>query len=139
MDYSERNDMKVVDQAPEPKARQGTARDSVPAYISALAPAHRKVAQRFDTLVRKTIPGVQRIIKWNMPFYGRKGGGWFVSCGVIRGEVRITFYQGRNLRPVPPEGSGQLRGIRVSSPGAFDARRFGSWVRQAAKLPGFGS
>ena len=112
---------------------------SVPAYISALPPAHRTVAQRFDTLVGSAFPDVQRTLKWKMPFYGRKGAGWFASCGVIRGEVRVTFFQGRKLRPVPPEGSGQLRGIRIGSPGAFDSKRIASWVRQAAKLPGFGS
>lgn len=120
-------------------ARPGSAAESVPAYIAALPPAHRALAKRFDTLVGKVIPEVERAIKWGLPFYGIEGRGWFVSCGVVRGEVRITFFQGRKLRPVPPEGGEQLRGMRLEGPESFGARQIESWVRQAAKLPGFGA
>jgi hypothetical protein len=120
-------------------ARGSASAGSVRAYVSALAPSHRAAAERFDALVERVVPGVQRVIKWGMPFYGRVGRGWFVSCGVVRGEIRVTFFQGRSLRPVPPEGSGQPRGIEVTGPGSFDDDRLESWVRQAARLPGFGS
>lgn len=109
------------------------------AYIAALPPAQRVLAQRFDTLAGKVIPGVERAIKWGLPFYGREGRGWFVSCGVVRGAIMITFFQGRKLRPVPPEGSGPLRAIRLDGAGSFAPQRIESWLRQAAKLPGFGA
>jgi len=111
----------------------------VPGYIAALPPAHRALALRFDTLVGKVVPGVERAIKWGLAFYGSEGRGWFVSCGIVHGEIRITFFQGQMLRPVPPEGRGKLRGIILDGSDSFDARTIESWVTQAAKLPGFGA
>jgi hypothetical protein len=75
-----------------------------------------------------------------MPFYGVEGRGWFVSCGGFPTGLKITFFQGATLKPTPPSGKRkQLRGIDIRVPGEFDEARLASWVRQAAKLPGFGS
>jgi hypothetical protein len=112
----------------------------VRAYIAALPPGQRALARRFDALAAREVPGVKRGIRWGMPFYGAAGRGWFVSCGVISGALKVTFFQGASLRPLPPSGKGkQLRGIDRWSAGEFDQARLASWVRQAAKLPGFGS
>jgi hypothetical protein len=89
----------------------------------------------------KEVPQMMRAIKWGLPFYGVKDQGWIVSCGVIAGAVKITFFQGASLRPVPPSGAGkkQLRGIDLRSPAEFDRKQLAAWIRQAAKLPGMGS
>ena len=88
----------------------------------------------------KEVPGVKRAIKWGLPFYGVKDQGWFVSCGAFAKSVKITFFQGVSLKPVPPSGAGkQLRGIDLRSPDEFDGMQLASWIRQAAKLPGMGS
>ena len=112
----------------------------VRAYIASLPAWQRKLAQRFDHLVAREVTGVKRAIKWSLPFYGVKDQGWFVSCGAFANCVKITFFQGVSLQPVPPSGAGkQLRAIYLRTPDDFDGDQLASWVRQAAKLPGFGS
>ena len=112
----------------------------VRAYIASLSAWQRELAQRFDDLMTREVPGVKRAIKWSLPFYGVKDHGWFVSCGAFAKSVKITFFQGVSLRPVPSSGAGkQLRAIELCSSEEFDAIQLASWVRQAAKLPGMGS
>ena len=112
----------------------------VRAYIAALPAGQRELAQRFDDVVAREVPDVQRVIKWGLPFYGVKGRGWFVSCGGFPTALKITFFQGVSLEPVPPSGkSKQLRSIDLRSREEFDEAPLAAWVRQAAKLPGFGS
>ncbi len=108
-------------------------------YIAKLQAPLRAIAARFDALVARAVPGVARAIKWSMPFYGVPGRGWFVSCGGFTNHVRLTFFQGTKLKPVPPDGShAQLRGAVLRTLADFDAKKITSWVKQAAKLPGFG-
>ena len=83
----------------------------------------------------------KRAIKWGLPFYGVKDRGWFVSCGAFAKTVKITFFQGASLKPVPPSGEGkQLRGVDLRSHDEFDGMQMqlASWIGQAAKLPGMG-
>ena len=111
----------------------------VRAYIASLPPWQRKIARAFDALMAKEVPSVKRVIKWGLPFYGVKDQGWFVSCGGFAKSVKITFFQGGSLKPVPPAGTGrQLRAIDLESPAEFDGVQLASWIRQAAKLPGMG-
>ena len=112
----------------------------VRAYIASLSAWQRALAQRFDDLMTREVPGVKRAIKWSLPFYGVKDQGWFVSCGAFAKSVKVTFFHGVSLQPVPPSGAGkQLRGIDLRSAEEFDEIQLASWVRQAAKLPGMGS
>ena len=125
-------------------AAAGTAKAEgaapVRAYIASLPAWKRQLARRFDDLAAREVPGVKRAIKWGMPFYGVRDRGWFVSCGAFAECMKVTFFQGASLEPILPSGKGkQLRGIDIRSPGEFDGARLSSWVRQAAKLPGFGS
>ncbi len=129
---------------PRPGAKRAAPRAddaaAVRAYIAALPREQRALAQRFDDLVARAVPGVLRVIKWSLPFYGVPGRGWFVSCGGFAKFVKITFFQGVALKPVPPSGSSkQVRSIDLRTSDEFDAAPIASWVRQAAKLPGFGS
>ena len=124
--------------APGPAKAEGDA--PVRAYIASLPAGQCALARRFDALVAREVPGVRRAIKWGMPFYGVKERGWFLSCGAFATTLKVTFFQGASLEPLPPSGKGkQLRGIDIRGPGEFDGARLASWVRQAAKLPGFGS
>lgn len=121
------------------RSTQADGPTAVREYFKALPASQREIAERFDALVAKIVPGVARIIKWKIPFYGVPGSGCFVSCmGRPRG-VRITFFQGASLKPIPPVGEKQLRGVDLLQAKDVDAARISSWIRQASKLPGYAS
>lgn len=111
----------------------------VRAYIASLPPPQRAIARRFDALIARTLPGIQRCIKWGMSFYGLDNG-WFVSCGGFADHVKITFLHGTKLQPVPPVGTGKYtRGIDVERANDLDGKQVAAWIRQASKFPGLGA
>lgn len=111
----------------------------VKAYIASLPATPRAIARRFDALIAKTIPGVQRCIKWGMSFYGA-GEGWFVSCGGFTDHVKITFLHGTKLKPVPPVGTGKYtRGVDVERAVDLDEEQLAAWIVQARRFPGLGA
>ncbi len=111
----------------------------VHAYIRSLPAPQRAIATKFDALIERTLPGIQRCIKWGMSFYGLDNG-WFVSCGGFVDHVKVTFLHGTKLKPVPPVGTGRYtRGIDVVRATDFDAALLASWIRQASKWPGLGA
>ncbi len=110
----------------------------VQAYIAAMPGWKSDVGRRLDELIVRTVPGVRKCVRWNSPFYGVEGKGWFVSCHVFTRYVKVTFFQGASLRPVPP-GSGKdkdSRWIDVHEDG-LDEAQMAKWIRQAAALPGW--
>jgi hypothetical protein len=111
------------------------------AYIGSLPEPQRSIAERVDALAAKTLPGLQRSVKWGMAWYG-VGDGWSFSCGGFAGHVKLTFGRGTSLKPVPPVtpiGMGKdSRGVDLESLDDIDDRQIASWMRQAAALPGFG-
>jgi hypothetical protein len=111
------------------------------AYIGSLPEPQRSIAERVDALAAKTLPGLQRSVKWGMAWYG-VGDGWSFSCGGFAGHVKLTFGRGTSLKPVPPVtpiGMGKdSRGVDLESVDDLDERQIASWMRQAAALPGFG-
>jgi hypothetical protein len=111
------------------------------AYISSLPEPQRSIAERVDALAAKTLPNLQRSVKWGMAWYG-VGDGWCFSCGGFDGHVKLTFGRGTSLDPVPPAtpiGMGKAsRGVELESVRDIDERRLASWMEQAAALPGFG-
>jgi len=112
----------------------------VRAYIAAMPGWKRAVGQRFHRLVTRTVPGVQQAVRWNSPFYGVEGRGWFVSIHVLTRYVKVTFFNGRALRPMPPGGtdkSGEARWIDLYEGDAPDSDQMARWIRQAARLPGW--
>jgi hypothetical protein len=110
----------------------------VRAYIKSLPAPQRAIATRFDELIERTMPGIQRCIKWGMSFYGTDTG-WFVSCGGFADHVKITFLHGTKLVPVPPVGTGKYtRGVDVVRAADLDEELLAAWTLQASKFPGLG-
>ena len=109
----------------------------VRAYIA--APGWRRdVGRRLDALIVRTVPGVRKAVKWNSPFYGIEGQGWFLSFHTFTNYVKVTFLQGTSLRPVPPGGkSKDARWIDMHE-NDLDEAQMATWIRQAAALPGWG-
>ena len=111
------------------------------AYISSLPQPQRSIAERVDALAAKTLPGLQRSVKWGMAWYG-VGDGWCFSCGGFAGHVKLTFGRGTSLTPVPPVapiGMGKdSRGVDLESVDDLDEIQLASWMKQATAIPGFG-
>ena len=110
----------------------------VRAYIAAMPGWRRDVGRRLDALIVRTVPGVRKAVKWNSPFYGIEGQGWFLSFHTFTNYVKVTFLQGTSLRPVPPGGkSKDARWTDIHEDDLDEAQR-ATWIRQAAALPGWG-
>ena len=112
----------------------------VQAYIAALPGWKSDLGKRLDALVTRAVPGVRKAVKWNSPFYGVEGRGWFLSIHAFTRYVKVTFFQGAALRPVPPGGtpkSKEARWLDVTEADQLDEARFVAWVKQAAELPGW--
>ena len=111
------------------------------AYISSLPQPQRSIAERVDALAARTLPAVQRSVKWGMAWYG-VGDGWCFSCGGFAGHVKLTFGRGTALTPIPPAapiGMGKdSRGVDLESLDDLDEPQLASWMQQAAAMPGFG-
>ena len=111
----------------------------VKAYIARMPGWKRGVGRRLDALVVRTVPGVRKAVRWNSPFYGVEGQGWFLAFHVFTRYVKVTFFRGASLVPVPSGGTGKdARWIDVHE-GDLDEAQMKRWVRQAAALPGWGS
>ena len=109
----------------------------VQAYIAAMPGWKRDIGKRLDALIVRKAPGVQKAVKWNSPFYGIPGQGWFVAFHVFTRYVKVTFFRGTSLRPVPPGGSSkEARWIDIHEDD-FDEAQMTSWIKQAAVLPGW--
>ena len=96
--------------------------------------------RRLDSIIERTVPGVRKAVKWNSPFYGADGDdGWFLSFHCFTGYVKVTFFRGTSLVPVPP-GASKTPDTRYldirEGDDRFDEARFAAWVEQAADLPG---
>ena len=111
----------------------------VQAYIAAMPGWKRDVGRRLDALVVRHVPHVRKAVKWNSPFYGIEGQGWFLSFHVFTRYVKVTFFRGTSLRPVPPGGTVRSKDARWIDiyEGELDEAQTAAWVRQAAALPGW--
>jgi hypothetical protein len=111
------------------------------AYISSLPQPQRGIAERVDALAARTLPGLQRAIKWGMAYYG-VGNGWCFSCGGFAGHVKLMFVNGASLTPVPPVTPVAMgkatRGVELRSLRDLDAGQVAAWMIQVAALPGAG-
>ncbi len=111
----------------------------VQAYIAAIPGWKRDIGKRLDALIVRNVPNVRKAVKWNSPFYGIEGQGWFLSFHVFTHYVKVTFFRGTSLRPVPPGGTGKnARWIDIHEDD-LDEAQMATWIQQAAALPGWGS
>jgi len=110
----------------------------VQAYIAAMPGWKQDVGRRLDALITRTLPQVHKAVKWNSPMYGIEGEGWFLSFHCYTHYIKVAFFRGTSLRPVPPGASRtqETRYLDVREDGAFDEAQFAEWVRQASRLPG---
>jgi len=111
----------------------------VRAYLAAIPGWKRGVAKRLDALITRTVPGVRKAVKWNSPFYGVEGRGWFLDFHCFTNYLRVAFFKGASLRPLPPGASSQkeVRYLDIREDARFEEARLSSWIRQAAALPGW--
>jgi hypothetical protein len=111
----------------------------VQAYIAAMPGWKRDVGRRVDALIVRAVPGVLKAVKWNSPFYGVEGQGWFLSFHCFTKYVKVSFFRGSSLRPVPP-GESKLKEVRyldIREDDPLDEKRLGTWIKQAASIPGW--
>lgn len=111
----------------------------VQAYIEAMPSWKSEVGRRLDTLITGTVPDVRKAVKWNSPFYGTEGQGWFLSFHCFTRYVKVTFFNGGSLRPLPPGESKhkEVRHIDIHDDDPLDEAQFAEWIRQASELPGW--
>ena len=111
----------------------------VQAYIAAIPGWKRDAARRFDALIARTVPNVRKAVKWNSPFYGIEGQGWFLSFHCFTKYIKVAFFRGASLRPVPPVESKDknTRYVHIHEDHQLDEQLVASWIRQASELPGW--
>jgi hypothetical protein len=111
----------------------------VQAYIARMPGWKRDLGKRLDALIVRNVPNVRKAVKWNSPFYGIEGQGWFLGLHVFTRYVKVTFFRGTSLQPVPP-GASKHKDVRyfdIHEDDELDEAQMANWVKQAAALPGF--
>jgi hypothetical protein len=111
----------------------------VQAYIAAMPGWKRDVGRSLDALIVRTVPNVHKAVRWNSPFYGIEGQGWFVTFHCFTKYVKVAFFQGTSLRPLPP-GESKSKGTRyldIREDDQLDQELVASWIKQASELPGW--
>jgi hypothetical protein len=111
----------------------------VRAYIAALPDWKQDVARRLDILIARAVPQARKAVKWNSPFYGIEGQGWFVSFHTFTHHIKVAFFRGASLRPPPPgpSKSKDTRYLDIREGDLLDETQMARWLKQAAALPGF--
>ena len=111
----------------------------VQAYIAAMPGWKSDLGRRLDAIIERAVPGVKKAVKWNSPFYGVEGHGWFLSLHCYTKYVKVAFFHGASLRPLPPGESKQrdVRYLDIHEDEPLDEARLATWIRQAATLPGW--
>ena len=121
-----------------PQIAKGYGDAPVQAYIAAMPGWKREVGRRLDALIVRTVPGVRKAVKWNSPFYGVEDGVWFLSFHCFTRYVKVAFFRGASLRPLPPGESKQkeVRYLDIREDDGFHEVQLAAWVNQASQLPG---
>ena len=122
-----------------PQIAKGDGDGPVQAYIAAMPEWQGDVGQRLDALIVRTVPGVSKAVKWNSPFYGLEGQGWFLSFHCFKKYVKLAFFRGASLQPLPPgeSKSEDTRYLDIYEADELDEQLLASWIKQAAALPGW--
>lgn len=121
-----------------PQIAKGEGDGPVQAYIAAMPEWKHDVGRLLDRLIVEAVPDVHKAVKWNTPFYGIEGKGWFLGYHCLTKYVKVSFFQGAHLDPVPPGKSKQehVRYLDIYQDKPFDEAQFVDWVKQASMLPG---
>ncbi len=119
-----------------PQIAKGDGDAPVQAYIAAMPDWKRGVGECINELVCRTVPNVQMAVKWNSPFYGVEGDRWFLSFHCLTKYVKVAFFQGTSLRPLPPGESKtqNTRYLNIYEDQLIDQELFSDWIRQASEL-----
>lgn len=120
-----------------PQIAKGYGDAPIQAYIAAMPGWKRDVGRRLDAIIARVVPGVHKAVKWNSPFYGVEDDVWFLALHCFTKYIKVTFFRGTSLRPVP-EGASKHPEVRYLDihEGELDEAQFADWVKQASKLPG---
>jgi hypothetical protein len=121
-----------------PQIAKGYGDGSVQAYIAAMPGWKRDLGRRLDALIVRTVPDVSKAVKWNSPFYGVEDEVWFLNFHCFTKYVKVAFFRGTSLRPVPPGESKhkEVRYLDIHEGDELDETQFSAWVSQASRLPG---
>jgi hypothetical protein len=123
-----------------PQIPKGDGDAPVQTYIAAMPGWKSDLGRRLDELVTRTVPDVRKAVRWNSPFYGVEGQGWILSFHCFTRYVKVTFFSGASLRPLPPGESkdANVRYVDIHEDDELDEAQFAAWVKQAGELPGWG-
>ncbi|WNZ65889.1 DUF1801 domain-containing protein [Myxococcus sp. MxC21-1] len=121
-----------------PQIAKGYGDAPIRAYIEAMPGWKRDVGHRLDALIERTIPGVSKAVKWNSPMYGVEGQGWLLGIHCFTKYIKVAFFRGTSLRPIPPGASKSqdTRYLDIREDEPLDEAQFAAWVKQASQLPG---
>lgn len=121
-----------------PQIAKGYGDAPIQAYIDAMPGWKRDIGRRLDALISAAVPGVGKAVKWNSPLYGIEGQGWFLGLHCYTHYIKVAFFRGAQLKPVPPGASrsADTRYLDIREDAPLDEARFVAWVRQASRLPG---
>ena len=122
-----------------PQIAKADGNAPVQAYIAAMPGWKREVGKRLDALIVRTVPNVCKAVKWNSPFYGIEGQGWFLGLHTFTRYVKVGFFRGTSLQPLPP-GVSKVKGTRyidIREGDEIDEAQMANWVKQAASIPGW--
>ena len=121
-----------------PQIAKGHGDAPVQAYIAAMPGWKSEVGRRLDTLIEDAVPGVLKAVKWNSPLYGMEEKTWFLGVHVFAKYIKVAFFRGAALDPLPPVGSKQkdVRYFHIHEDDTIDEAQFTDWVKQASQLPG---
>ncbi|TPK35148.1 DUF1801 domain-containing protein [Mesorhizobium sp. B2-5-3] len=121
-----------------PQIAKGEGNAPVQAYIAAMPGWKSEAGGRLDALIERAVPDVRKAVKWNSPFYGVEGEGWFLSFHCFTKYIKVAFFRGMSLDPVPPgqSKSKDTRYLDIHEDDEFDEAQFTEWVKQASRLPG---
>jgi hypothetical protein len=123
-----------------PRIAKGDGDAPVQAYIEAMPGWKRDVGRRLDEVIVHTVPDVRKAVKWNSPFYGIEAKGWFLSFHCYAKLVKVAFFRGASLQPLPPGRSKDeaVRYLDIREDDLLDDAQLAAWVQQASRLPGWG-
>jgi hypothetical protein len=121
-----------------PQIAKADGAAAVQAYLAAMPGWKRDVGRRLDALIVRSVPNVRQAVRWNTPFYGIDGAGWFVGFHCITKYVKVAFFRGASLRPLPPVESKQkfVRYLHIHENEKLDEALLASWIKQASEQPG---